>query len=505
MKFQLGPEIISSYKRLSYTPWYALAEFIDNSTQAYFNNQAILDAAFKREDVSMKVEIELKKEKKETCLIIKDNSIGMTKEELKNAIIVGKPPRNTRGRSKYGIGLKTAACWFGDYWTIRTKKLNSTEEISVEVDVEKIAANHLNLKETTRVVDKNEHYTIITVSKLNRDLKAKTIGKIKKYLRSFYRLDLKEYNLDLVCFGEKAFWEEMDKKLLVNQDGSKVKKEFSFRINKKLVKGWAGILSKGSRSEAGFSLIQAKRVIKGWPDSYRPETLFGSQIGGVNDLVNQRLVGEIYLENFDISHTKDEILFSDDELDALEQQLLVRLNDLKQRAQTLRTKQPDERLIPLQEGKIALEELKSEIESKELKDFLKTFEVPPKSLINKSNKILKDSIVNRHEPNYTAKINSLNIKVYLIEEMSPNDPYVLIESKQSETELIVIINLAHPHWLQIKSFDSILNFIRHCVYDGTAEWKAYSKTHEIDPDTVKLIKDNLLRIPLEMEKHGHSK
>jgi hypothetical protein len=82
--------------------------------------------------------------------------------------------------------------------------------------------------------------------------------------------------------------------------------------------------------------------------------------------------------------------------------------------------------------------------------------------------------------------------------MSPNDPYVIIESTKSETSVIVIINLAHPHWNQLTNNESILNFIRHCTYDGVAESKAYFTTHKIEPDTVKLIKDNLLRIPMTL-------
>jgi hypothetical protein len=44
-----------------------------------------------------------------------------------------------------------------------------------------------------------------------------------------------------------------------------------------------------------------------------------------------------------------------------------------------------------------------------------------------------------------------------------------------------------------------LNFLRHCTYDGVAEWKAYFKAGRIDPDTIKMIKDNLLRVPFEIE------
>lgn len=41
--FQIGFDAITSYKRLAYTPWHAIAEFVDNSTQSYFNNREQLD------------------------------------------------------------------------------------------------------------------------------------------------------------------------------------------------------------------------------------------------------------------------------------------------------------------------------------------------------------------------------------------------------------------------------------------------------------------------------
>jgi hypothetical protein len=48
LKFQLGLSSIRNYSRLNYEYWYALAEFIDNSTQSYINNSAVLDTEFKK-------------------------------------------------------------------------------------------------------------------------------------------------------------------------------------------------------------------------------------------------------------------------------------------------------------------------------------------------------------------------------------------------------------------------------------------------------------------------
>lgn len=107
MDFSIGLEAISAYKRLSYTPWHAIAEFIDNSTQAYFNNKETLDAAYaKSGGKGLIVSIAYDKDNKTGFLRITDNSIGMSKVELENAMKVAFPPDNPNGRSRYGMGLR---------------------------------------------------------------------------------------------------------------------------------------------------------------------------------------------------------------------------------------------------------------------------------------------------------------------------------------------------------------------------------------------------------------
>jgi len=122
--------------------------------------------------------------------------------------------------------------------------------------------------------------------------------------------------------------------------------------------------------------------------------------------------------------------------------------------------------------------------------------VPSGALVRKSNESLKNAIVNSHTPDLKTKLNKTVVSVYLVTDMSVNDPYVIIESTKSEASVVVVMNLAHPHWSQLTNSQSILNFIRHCTYDGVAESKAFAVTGKIEPDTVKLIKDNLLRIPM---------
>jgi len=502
MELQLGPEIISSYKRLAYQVWYALAEFVDNSTQAYFNNKAALNRVYAQTGERLTVDITVGQDEKGDFIRVKDNSIGMSEAELKNAVIIGRPPSNTRGRSKYGLGLKTGACWFGDLWSVQTKKLGETTAHKITVNVPRVASNHLSLPHKKIHAAADEHYTIIEIRKLHRQIAGRTTGKVKDYLRSLYRVDIRDDLLVLKWNGTALTWDsDINKRLYRRKDGRVAKKKFRFKVGKKRVSGWAGVLAKGSRKNAGFSVIQANRVITGWPDSYRPETLYGSQEGGSNDLVNQRLVGELFLRGFEVSHTKDQILFDGADQEVLENKLKTELAGLRQLALSYR-KDADERLRRATDAQrsAALNRFESEIKSDELRDFLKTYEIPSANLIKKSNQSLKNAIVRRFEPDLKAKINELIVSMYLVKDMSPNDPYVLIESTGSEKSVIVIINLAHPHWSQLTKGESILNFIRHCAYDGVAEWKVYFMTGEIEPDTVKLVKDNLLRIPMTV--HG---
>jgi hypothetical protein len=505
MEIKFGSEIIRSYKRLSYTPWYALAEFIDNSTESYIKNKVDLDDSFAKKGKTLDIKIDYNKV--DGIITIEDNSIGMSESELNDALTIGKEPFYKGGRSRYGLGMKTAACWLGNTWSIRTKKLFENVEHVVTLDVEKIAKDQTNLEYIqNRDIDPTSHYTIITITDLNRSLAGRTKNKVKDYLRSMYRSDFDKLNLKLYYDGDLLDWDYNSmilNKIHKNKIGELKRKVLDFKIGEglfeKRVEGWVGVFEDGSRRDAGFSILQNGRVIKGWPDAYRPETLFGE--GGRNDLVNQRLVGELNLDEFAVSHTKDEIIFVNNEQEELEAALFENCLDFKNFALEYRKYLNDERIMAVSESTRALNEFDIEINSKELHNKIKLEVVPDNTLLTKSKLNIIDTVMKRIPASLKAKIDNLEILIFLDNQLSVNDPYVLIESTQNVNKIIIIINQVHPHWLYLKSSDSILNFIRHCTYDGIAEWKANFRLGRMDPDTIKFIKDGLLRVPLEMENH----
>ncbi|MYJ57682.1 MAG: hypothetical protein F4088_01995, partial [Chloroflexi bacterium] len=176
VQLELGLEVIRSYKRLSYTIWHALAEFVDNSTQSYFNNRPDLDAAFERE--GRKLEVDIVYDRERGLFRISDNAMGMSLAELTYGLRVGAPPAVDDGRSKYGMGMKTAACWIGDNWSVRTKKMGEPSEHRIDVDVEAVASGE-NLLPYSEVADRdpNDHYTIIEISNHHKEFRGRTLSK----------------------------------------------------------------------------------------------------------------------------------------------------------------------------------------------------------------------------------------------------------------------------------------------------------------------------------------
>lgn len=495
LQLTIGPDAISSYKRLAYTPWHALAEFIDNSTQAYFDNKDVLDKSFAQSGDMLEVAIAYDKD--DGFLRISDNSIGLSLADLERALHVAFPPANTKGRSKYGMGLKTAACWLGNRWTIHTKKLGETVEHQATIDVEKIAAGQSDL-DYKAILNRpaQKHYTIIEIRELNRPFRGRTLGKIRQFLSSMYREDFRNKRLKLLWDGVPLEWKDLDERLLKDPEGTRYKRSFSFEVDHKKITGWVGILERGSRSDAGFSIMHCGRVVRGWPDSWRPSSLYG-QLQGSNDLVNQRLVGEIHLDDFDVSHTKDDILWLGSQEEEVEQKLLEHCGEYRARAKEWRKHMDDERGPTEIETIAAIDELKKELTSPEMVDAIQLQSIPAPDVVASQAKTITEAIA-KFEDTFSAVIGTLRIRGFLRPDLSPNDPYVTHDSAK-ENEVLIIINQAHPHWMQLKGSDGVLNYLRHCVYDGIAEWKAIHKAAGLNPDTIKILKDQLLRVPFEIE------
>lgn len=493
-----GHENFANYKRLAYRWWYAFAEFVDNYSQSYFDNRAILDAALDKTQEPFKVTIVTD----DDLVRISDNAMGMDLEALRSAMVVGVPPKDTTGRSQYGLGMKTAACWIGDHWKIVTTKLGNGTEYTIEIDVNEVVKGNINPPIASRLVSEGEHYTIIEISKHNRPLRGRTIGKIKEYLSSIYRSDIASGEMVLTYNDDDLVWNRYaDDEFLTRKDGSIYKKDFIFEIDttpSKVIEGWVGILRKGSRSKAGFSILHRQRVIKGWPDSWRPAKIFGE--GGRNDLINQRLVGEVNLEDFEVSHTKDEINWYGEEEEKVEGDLLKECRSYMETARNARKGQPHDYGPQTVHVDAAVRTLEEELSTPEFLDMLSLETVlPPQEQIDVSNRQVVAN-AESEDPTFVVSLADMTVKVYIDSIGSPNDPYFLHEDK-GDRDVLIIVNALHPHWSMLEGENAVVNYLRHCVYDGVAEYRA-AKLSRLEPDSIKRLKDAYLRVAFELLQRG---
>jgi hypothetical protein len=501
ISLELGLDVLRSYKRLAYTPWHALAEFVDNSTQSYFDNRDQLDENFRerREDFEIRITLD----RQTGFLRISDNAMGMSLEELRGALRVGHPPANRTGRSQYGMGMKTAASWYGDLWRVRTKKLGEHVEHEITVDVERVADGDSMLPYIERSVsDPEDHYTVIEIEQLHRTPHGRTIGKIRDFFRSMYRVDLRNGDLRLYWGDAELTWDD-DEEFVTARDGSVYKKSFEFTVNDRRVYGWVGVLARGSRAKAGFAILRRGRVVRGWPDPWRPESVFG-QIQGSNDLVNQRLTGEINLDDFVVSHTKDDIQWMMDEEDQVQEKLKETCADYRDVALKRRVGGGGESKPTDLEIQSAVQELQAELNSAEMVDLISIDVIPPPDVVTDTMRDVLEGI-DKSSPELSAKLETpaglIEILGFLADDMSPSDPYVVSESS-TPMRVLVAINMQHGYLQRVSGSDSLLHYFRHCVYDAISEWQARNKAASIDPDTIKLLKDKLLRLPFEIEIHG---
>lgn len=492
IEIKVGTESILNYKRLSYDVWYALAEFIDNSTQSYFNNKEVLDSSYEKEGGGLEVRIVYDRDS--DCIRITDNSIGMSLADLDAALQIARPPQDTTGRSEFGLGLKTAACWLGDYWVVKTKKLGETNEYEVHFDVPKIAGGEVTVEPKATPKDANLHYTVVEIRRMHQKLAGRTIGKTKDFLRSIYRADVREGTLVLKWDQDRLVYEDtLD--ILVATGGAQYRKDFSFQVGERKVHGWIAVLNSGGRPKAGFAIVRRGRVIEGQPAAWRPQDIFGQEQGS-NNLVNQRLVGEIHLDKFMVSHTKNSILWQGNEEDELEKKLREEAADYIFVANKNRKGTRPSGPSPV-EVDAAIDELKSEMESPEFADLIEIADVPPPDVVKAALSPIVDSTTNRTS-DLEVKIGPTSVNVFLATDASPNDPYY--GSDYASANIVVVVNTNHPYWGQISGSEGVLNFLRHCVYDALAEWKCTRKMGEIQPDTVKMIKDSYLRLPIQISQ-----
>lgn len=308
-KVNIRPEvnILSVLRHLNYRPWFALAEFVDNSIQSYLANKERLREA-DGVDTPLRVTVTIEPEGTGR-IIVADNAAGIALLDFPRAFRPAQIPPDREGLSEFGMGMKSAACWFAKKWSVRTKALGEDVERVVSFDIDQIIESRIEDLTILEVPSQAErHYTVLELTDLCHVPKKRTVSKIKEHLASIYRTFLRDKTLTLV-FGrdELSFEDAPVLKAAPYREPAGDQIVWRKAIDMDLggvhkVTGFAALREVGSTTHAGFALFRRNRLIEGSADeSYRPEQIFGKS----NSYTFQRLFGELHLSGFEVSHTKD--------------------------------------------------------------------------------------------------------------------------------------------------------------------------------------------------------
>lgn len=300
-------------RHLNYKPWFAIAEFVDNALQSFLSNRPALQAA-EGADFKLRVEVSVSSAGFGE-ITVTDNAAGISTADFPRAFRAAQIPADRSGLSEFGMGMKSAACWFSKDWSVRTTALGESIERTIEFNVQQIVdAKIETLSPKTNIALPQHHYTVVRLRGLHHPPASRTVTKIREHLASIYRVFLAEGTMELKFNGDILVYNApkiLECPIYVakgtpspTEIGPVVwRKVINFDFGQgQSINGFAALREVGSTSYAGFSLFRRGRLIEGsCDDTYRPSLIFGSS----NSYTHQRLFGELHVEGFAISHTKD--------------------------------------------------------------------------------------------------------------------------------------------------------------------------------------------------------
>jgi len=313
---EIRPEVtmLSVLRHLNYKAWFAMAEFIDNALQSLISNNDQLMVLHGGE-FQLKVDIKI-----DTSgpgqIVITDNAAGISGSDFPRAFRAAQVPTDRSGLSEFGMGMKSAACWFAETWSVRTKAVGESVERTIYFDIRNIVENKIeSLNTEVREVEPSSHYTVVSLRGLHHIPQGRTVGKIRDHLASIYRVFLRDGRLALNLNGVSLSYQSPDILTAVpyvspgvqarGEDIVPVKWQKDIDLDfggGQRVKGFAALREVGSNTLAGFALFRRDRLIEGsFDESYRPSYVFKQ----TNSYPYQRLFGELHVEGFQVSHTKD--------------------------------------------------------------------------------------------------------------------------------------------------------------------------------------------------------
>jgi hypothetical protein len=239
--------------------------------------------------------------------------------------------------SQYGIGMKSSACWYSRFFTVRTRALGEPIRRTITFDIPKIMKEQKDELDIEKEVVTNpkDHGTRILMRNLNQSIPmGGAAAKVRSYLRSMYRDFLRTGELVLIINGEvqeaivynwlsSPYWPNdkgpVDNKIIewfkefeIDLNESHIPDPEDPHANPPRLRGKIGILPEGDTKKAGLVCIWRRKVVQGSgafaetsDNVYRPVAIFGAG----NSFASQRVIGELDVSELKVTSFKDAVVW----------------------------------------------------------------------------------------------------------------------------------------------------------------------------------------------------
>lgn len=459
----IGTTMFARYADLPNTVSHAIAEFIDNALQSYRNSKDILLA--NNPDFRFKVTIEFEwnaDDNRAKTITISDNAAGLNYHSFQKAFMTAEIPEDNNGLNEFGMGMKTAAGWLGNNWSVRTTAFNEPVERFYEFNLQYVLDNDIKELPYEEVSHSSqEHYTIVTIkSPTKNSPSSKSIDKIKSELASIYRQSLRANEMDLFVNGELLSFDEyniLEAPFARTPNAEKIywKKDIDFKFGKYKAKGFIAILKDINNTQNGLVLLRRGRVIVGADTDgrYFPKSLFGSQ----GNFRFKRLFGELELEGFEVSFNKNDIQDKENLealMDALKGEIHTKNFDLYTQAEEYRLDENHKVVKKLvKKHNTSAKSNRTPIDiftQKQYKTELPIYDIPL---------VKEPTILGEFQDKYKIKDTLYTLSVKYVSNNGDNLFWVDV-SKKCEHEIICMIDTNHVFFEHFKLTDSITAILK---------------------------------------------
>jgi len=317
--------VFALFSAVDYRAWYALAEFVDNAIQSFLDQyEAIEEAEGRRPLLTIAIDPDVVTGDGGRAIRVWDNAGGIPNHRFDQAFEVATPPPDPTGLHVYGIGMKSAAAWFGDNFAVRTSALGEPVARTIVFDFPEIIADRLDeIPAHEEPAPSEDHYTEILLSKLHHPIQTLTHDKVRRHLASIFRTFLRRGDVSIVYDGEPLEYAEPEvlaAPFYQTPDAEPVgwSKTIDITLDSgERIHGFAALRRRADTKAPGFALFRENRVITGIEDDpWRPVEVFGP----ANKFPAQRLFGELHLENVKVSYSKNGFVWQ-----AAEEELIASL------------------------------------------------------------------------------------------------------------------------------------------------------------------------------------